>query len=131
MELGVFPICIAGDIVELIVEPKLPYKDRNTIDNILIKGANKCVYLNSRTIISYLNITGRLIWSSKYKYWCLTWCVFIFFFIVFEVLVTAVLASLLVTNGIYGEPAELGVGVCILIIIQVHKIITTRKYTSL
>lgn len=78
MEFGVFPIWIAGDIVSLFVEPKLPQNDRNTIDNILIKGANK----------------------------------------LFVVLVTLVLASLLVTNGIYGEPAELGVGVCFLIIIQ-------------
>lgn len=78
MEFGVLPICIAGDIVELFVISKLPLKERNTIDNALIKGANK----------------------------------------LFTVLVALVLASLLVTNGIYGEPAELGVGVCFLIIIQ-------------
>lgn len=52
---------------------------------------------------------------------------FLFYFIVFTVLVALVLASLLVTNGIYGEPAELGVGVCFLIIIQVHKMKTTLK----
>lgn len=61
MEFGVLPICIAGDIVELFVISKLPLKERNTIDNALIKGANKCVYLNNRTILSNLIITGRLI----------------------------------------------------------------------
>lgn len=84
MEFGVFPICIAGDIVGFFVEPKLLQKDRNTIDNILIKGANKCVYLNNRTLISNLTITGRLIWSSKYKCWWMTWCVFILFYSVYS-----------------------------------------------
>lgn len=84
MEFGVLPICIAGDIVELFVISKLPLKDRNTIDNALIKGANKCVYLNNRTILSNLIITGRLIWSSKYKCWWLTWYVFILFHSVYS-----------------------------------------------
>lgn len=100
MELGISPIVTSGLIMQLLAGAKIIEVGDTPKDRALFNGAQKCII---HTINKY---NFNLINQKKNV------------FLVFGMVITVGQAIVYVMTGMYGDPSEIGAGVCLLIIIQ-------------
>jgi protein transport protein SEC61 subunit alpha len=97
MELGITPIVTSGMIMQLLAGANLIDVDFSLKeDRALFSGAQKCKYTHS---IYPFDIPADL-------------------FVVFALIISLGQATVYVLTGLYGQPKDLGAGVCLLLIIQ-------------
>lgn len=99
MELGISPIVTSGMIMQLLAGAKIIEVGDTPKDRALFNGAQKCKFnFTTRVFLDYVKN--------------------IFFPLVFGMVITIGQAIVYVMTGMYGDPADIGAGVCLLIIIQ-------------
>lgn len=102
MELGISPIVTSGLIMQLLGGAKIIEVGDTPKDRALFNGAQKC--------------KGNALPSSKVSFLFIS--IYFFFFVVFGMVITVGQAIVYVMTGMYGDPTQIGAGVCLLIIIQ-------------
>lgn len=105
MELGISPIVTSGLIMQLLDRAKIIEVGDTPKDRALFNGAQKREYIEFYTFIN-IQLMKNLILSL------------LLFFTVFGMVITVGQAIVYVMTGMYGDPTEIGAGVCLLIIIQ-------------
>ncbi len=132
MELGISPIVTSGLIMQLLAGAKIIEVGDTPKDRALFNGAQKRKFINriSETIITKFNDTARLphvaglktntedkentlIILPRNKFKLLS------NILVFGMVITLGQGIVYVMTGMYGEPSDIGAGVCLLIVIQV------------
>lgn len=117
MELGISPIVTSGLIMQLLAGAKIIEVGDTPKDRALFNGAQKC----------RISITLKSLWSfetSRLGDICnniiCQRVFFCFLCTVFGMIITIGQAIVYVMTGMYGDPSEMGAGICLLIIIQVY-----------
>lgn len=104
MELGISPIVTSGLIMQLLSGAKIIEVGDTPKDRALFNGAQKC--------------KKKYYILQKFPLFLSQLCLHNYFFIVFGMVITVGQAIVYVMTGMYGDPTEIGAGVCLLIIIQ-------------
>lgn len=102
MELGISPIVTSGLIMQLLAGAKIIEVGDTPKDRALFNGAQKCMVYSFRIVL--YNVLNKYDMNSL--------------FLVFGMVITVGQAIVYVMTGMYGDPSEIGAGVCLLIIIQ-------------
>ncbi|VDM84365.1 unnamed protein product [Strongylus vulgaris] len=95
MELGISPIVTSGLIMQLLAGAKIIEVGDTPKDRALFNGAQKC----RKSILYHL-------------------IMFIYNLTVFGMVITVGQAIVYVMSGLYGDPSEIGAGICLLIVVQ-------------
>lgn len=140
MELGISPIVTSGLIMQLLAGAKIIEVGDTPKDRALFNGAQKCRSTSAISgtcrisfeikMMSYFDTYEDLhsvqlcgIWSCK------TYFSPLVLFAVFGMIITIGQAIVYVMTGMYGDPSEMGAGICLLIIIQVNMKILLLYFT--
>lgn len=102
MELGISPIVTSGLIMQLLAGAKIIEVGDTPKDRALFNGAQKCMVYSFHIVL--YNVLNKYDMNSL--------------FLVFGMVITVGQAIVYVMTGMYGDPSEIGAGVCLLIIIQ-------------
>ncbi|RCN50461.1 preprotein translocase, SecY subunit [Ancylostoma caninum] len=106
MELGISPIVTSGLIMQLLAGAKIIEVGDTPKDRALFNGAQKC-----KRIISFL---PRIVMPLKFS----TLRIESRPISVFGMVITVGQAIVYVMSGLYGDPSEIGAGICLLIVVQ-------------
>lgn len=118
MELGISPIVTSGLIMQLLAGAKIIEVGDTPKDRALFNGAQKRKS-NINPIVSIkLSISNRTRNMTQGYSISIIVLIIKFLFAVFGMVITVGQAIVYVMTGMYGDPAEIGAGVCLLIIIQ-------------
>lgn len=140
MELGISPIVTSGLIMQLLAGAKIIEVGDTPKDRALFNGAQKCRSF-TRCICYFKNWSCTFLKRFFYLFalkmvdtkhcsvfsnnsqlqitFSVLFC-FVCFFAVFGMIITIGQAIVYVMTGMYGDPSEMGAGICLLIIIQVN-----------
>ncbi|TRY54988.1 hypothetical protein DNTS_020741 [Danionella cerebrum] len=105
MELGISPIVTSGLIMQLLAGAKIIEVGDTPKDRALFNGAQKC---KQKLVVDEMVILIIMMQSVQ-----LLSCVS-----VFGMIITIGQAIVYVMTGMYGDPSEMGAGICLVIIIQ-------------
>lgn len=121
MELGISPIVTSGLIMQLLAGAKIIEVGDTPKDRALFNGAQKREHITIKEPFLDLGILWQRCFSAFfYVFGCKHVLLFPQFLSVFGMIITIGQAIVYVMTGMYGDPAEMGAGICLLIIIQVR-----------